>query len=255
MQAITNKKYKIYESLPRLFIALFIILLISQFFFWLRVEKIKPEAGIVPKLPSQKSVAALSFGDSQFYFRVNALRIENAGDSFGRFTALKEYNYDDLYKWFKLLDSLDEKSQYIPVLAANYYSQTPKVEDTRHIVKYLDEYASRDIDKYWWWMFQAIYIADVNLKDSNLALELANKMAQNKNDKAPIWTRQFPAFIKAKMGDDCGAFLIIKKILQEDSKIDAKEMGFMNHFIKERLENLKKKNFDPNKCKTLNENR
>lgn len=251
-----NAKFKYYQNLKHFFIVLFVLCFSLQFFFWLKAEKFKPGVGIVPSLPSEKTVAAMSFGDSQFYFRLNALRIENAGDSFGRFTSLKQYNYQDLYNWFKLLENLDPKSQYIPALAANYYSQTPNKEDTRYIVKYLDEYASRDIDQYWWWMFQALYIASATLKDNALALDLANKLSENKNPNAPIWTRQYPAFIKARMGDDCGAFLVINNILQEssgaDSKISPEELYFMHYFIKERLANLKEKNFDPRKCQMVN---
>ncbi len=248
-------KSKIYEHLRHFFIVIFILLFSLQFFFWLKAEKIKPDVNIVPKLPSAQAVAAFSFGDSQFYFRVNALRIENAGDSFGRFTPLKQYDYEELYKWFKLLDGLDSKSKYVPTLAANYYSQTQNKEDTRYVIQYLDEYASRDIDENWWWMFQAVYIANTTLKDNELALKLAYKLSENNNVRAPIWTKQFPAFIEAKMGEDCKAFIIINKILKDsegrENEIPAKEMDFMRYFIKERLENLKKKNFDPSQCKEI----
>ncbi len=245
-------KFKIYQNLHNFFIVGFLLCFILQIGFWFKSEQFKPDIYVVPPLPSNHSVAALSFGDEQFYFRVSALKIENAGDSFGRFTALKNYNYALLYDWFKLLDGLDHTSKYIPTLAAIYYSQTQNKEDTKYIVKYLDEYASGDIDENWWWMYQAFYIAHTTLKDNHLALKLAYKLSQNKNDKAPIWTRQLPAFVESKLGDDCSAFAVINKMLKDDvsgdKKISPKEMDFMRHFIKQRLEALKKKNFDPNKC-------
>jgi len=223
-----------------------------QFVFWFNTEQIKPNVHIVPPVPSLNSVRAFAFGDEQFYFRVLGLRIENAGDSFGRFSALKNYDYSKLYLWFKLLDNLDHKSIYIPTLASTYYSQTQKLQDTRYLAQYLDEFASKDIDKHWWWMFQAFNIANSTLQDYPLALKLAYKLSESKNEYIPEWARELPAFVHAKMGDDCNAFLFISKLLKDDEigkrKIRAEDMDFMKHFIKQRLDNLKKENFDPRKC-------
>ena len=246
-------RFKLYQNLNRIFISLFLLCFFGQFVFWLKTERIKPDVYIVPPLPSTSSVKAFSFGDEQFYFRILSLRIENAGDSFGRFSPLKNYDYSKLYQWFKILDSLDNQSIYIPSLAANYFSQTQRKEDTRYIVQYLDEFASRDIDKYWWWMVQAFYIANSTLKDKPLALKIAYKLSENKNEIAPIWTKQLPAFVHAELGEDCAAFLFIRKMIQDNEtgerKITPEEMEFMRYFIKDRLGKLKKQNFDPNQCR------
>ena len=246
-------KLKINYNLHRIFIGLFLLFFIGQFIFWHKTENIKPDIHVVPPLPSKHSVAALSFGDPQFYFRVKALAIENAGDSFGRFSALRDYDYALLYQWFKMLDGLDDKSSYIPSLAATYYSQTQNPYDTKYLIKYLEEYSSRDVDKYWWWMFQAFFMANNSLKDHEWALKLAKKLSLNENVDAPEWSRQLPAFVYKKMGKDCDAFLFVKKIIDDNDSgkkvIAAKEMDFMRLFIKETLERLKEKNFDPKSCK------
>ena len=244
---------KFHQNSEKIFIRSFLVFFIIQFFFWLKTENIKPNVNVVPPLPSKYSIPALSLGDDQFYFRVLAMKIQNAGDSFGRFTALKNYDYSKLYQWFKILDSLDDQSKFIPTLASYYYSQTQNIEDNIYIVKYLDEYASRDIDKNWWWMFQAIMIADTYLKDHKLALEMSYKLRDNKAKNAPLWTKQMPAFLHAKLGEDCAAFAIIQQVLKDDEKgirkIKPDEMDFMNHFIKNRLGKLKKKKFNPLQCR------
>jgi hypothetical protein len=246
-------RFTLYQNLNRIFISVFLLFLVLQFLFWLNSESVKPNVYIVPPVPSEKSIEALSLGDKEFYFRLLGLRIENAGDSFGRFTALRNYDYSKLYQWFKLLDTLDDRSIYIPALASNYYSQTQNHEDTRYIIQYLDEYASKDIDKYWWWMFQAFIIANSTLHDYPLALKLAYKLSENNNEQAPHWTKEMPAFVHSKMGDDCAAYLFISKILNEneksEKKIKAEDMDFMRHYISYILSDLKQKNFNVNQCK------
>jgi hypothetical protein len=183
---------------------------------------------------------------------VLALKIQNAGDTFGRFVPLKDYDYEKLYKWFKILDSLNNQSRIIPSIASYYYSQTQTPKDTIHLIKYLEEFASRDINKHWWWMYQASYMAKMVLKDLDLALELAYKLSQNQDKDAPLWTKQLPAFFHAKMGNDCESFFIINSILKDhDSgvkELEAQELNFMKHFIRERLATFSKKKFNPNKC-------
>jgi hypothetical protein len=114
----------------------------------------------------------MSLGDAQFYFRVLAIQLQNAGDSFGRFTALKNYDYSLLKKWFLLLDTMDAKSSLIPSLAAYYYSSTQTVADNRYLVEYLEENFTHDPPKKWWWLSQAAFMAKYKLQDKDLAIRL-----------------------------------------------------------------------------------
>lgn len=246
-------KLALYQKLDKIFYFGFLFCFLIQILFWFKTENIKPSVYVVPPLPNKYSIEALSLGDKEFYFRILASKIQNAGDTFGRFTPLKEYDYEKLYQWWKILDSLNDKSNLIPTLASYYYSQTQNIEDNIYIVKYLDEHSSKDLDKNWWWMYQAIYIANISLKDHQLALKLAYKLSKADVKKAPLWIKEMPAFIHSRYGEDCEAFAIISRLLKENEngihKIKAEELSFMNHFIKQRLVNLKKKGFDPLKCR------
>src|SRR2546423_1676052 len=81
-----------------------------QFGYWLGTKDIKPNMGIVPDVPGRVAMHALTFGDDEFYFRGFGLMIQNAGDTYGRFTALRYYDFNKLYLWFGLLDELDARS-------------------------------------------------------------------------------------------------------------------------------------------------
>lgn len=237
----------------KIFFWLFIATFCLQILFWQKTENIKPQFDIVPPAPSKHFIAGASLGDKEFLFRVLATRLQNSGDVFAGFVALKNYDYARIYQWLKALDDLNSKSDYTPALASYYYAQTQKKSDNKYIVKYLDEHASSDIDAKWWWLIQAIYIAQRDLNDLDYALKLAYKMSENNAKNAPLWTKEMPAFIYAKMGKDCAAFSIIEKIIKENEQglrqIKPDEMNFIRHFITDRLGDLKNKNFDPKKCR------
>ncbi len=211
------------------------VFIIMQVALWTKIKVYKPDFTIVPDVPSEISVKAFSFGDEQFYFRNLAFSLQNAGDTFGRFTALKKYNYVKLYNWFKLLDILDSRSNFVPSLAAYYYSQTQHVPDVKYVVRYLDESASRDLYHKWWWMGQAVYLANHKLKNKEWALELAKKLASTPRNDIPLWTKQMPAFIYEQMGEEEQAMAIIASIVNNTKKLDDGELNFMSYFITERL--------------------
>ena len=192
---------------------------------------------IVPDVPNERAINILALGDRQFYFRHLAFIIQNAGDSWGRFTALKDYNYPQLLEWFLLLDSLDSQSNFIPSLASYYYAQTQTKSDTIYIVEYLRQHANRNLRTKWWWLVQATYIANHILKDKQLALEIAYELTLVPRDvKMPLWARQMPAFIHEQLGEKDASKEIIINILENFDNLSDGELNFMEYFIRDRLE-------------------
>lgn len=215
-------------------IAALLLMLGCQLAVWSNTREVQPYFTIVPQVPTVRTVQALSLGDPQFYFRVLGLDIQNAGDGYGHFTALKEYDYAALSRWFSLLDELDNQSNFIPAMASYYYAQTPKAEDTRYIVDYLVKHYAHDPAKKWWWLVQAKYLADHRLNDKPLALKIAYMLADAPGD-LPVWARQMPAFVLEDMGEKEEALAIIQGILNSAENLSEGELNFMHYFIEERL--------------------
>jgi hypothetical protein len=106
-------------------------------------------------------------------------------------------------------------------------------------------------------LFQATFIAKRDLKNYDLSLKIANKLAQNQAKTAPLWTKKMPAFISAEMGNNCLALNIISHILQdyekqnntkENSQEIVKEINFMKFFIEKQIHLLKQQNFNAKQC-------
>lgn len=244
-----------FEKAYKIYFYLFVIFLLFQLFFWTKAQDIKVEIDIVPQVPNKYLVPVLSLGDEEFLFRALSYRLQNSGDVFAGFVSLRRYDYQRLYDWFIMLDSLNSTSHFIPYLASYYYAMTPNRQDTIHIVNYLSKRAKDDLDRNWWWLFQAVVIAKRELKDDAKALELAYQLSKTQAENAPLWVKQYPAFLLAQQGEACESFRVIERILAENEsglrQISVEEMSFMNHFISVRLAELKKSKFDPRKCKNL----
>ena len=223
------------HSLLRNWLAFF-LLLAAQLAFWQQTHTHKPAMEIVPAVPGEQTVKAISFGDSQAFFRLLALNLQNFGDTFGRFTALRDYDFERLLGWFRLMDSLDDQSNYVPTLASYYFSQSQNVSDVSYVVQYLREHSEHRIQQKWWWQAQAVYLASHKLKNSDLALELAKPLVEAKD--VPLWVNQLPAFIHEQRGEFEDAYAIMQHIQQNVKDIPPGELYFIRQFIDERLKAL-----------------
>lgn len=216
-----------------------ILLLIGVFALQIYVGKrnaeIVPTVGILSEVPSETSLMVSSLGDKQYYFRALAIDLQSAGDSFGRFTALQDYDYKVLRDWFLALDNLDYRSGILPALASYYYSNTQRVSDNQYIVEYLEKNFDKDPNEKWWWLVQAVGIAAYKMDDKVLAARLANKL-QVVTAQMPNWARELPALLYADLGEKELALKIIEDLANKYDNYSQGEINYMNYFIRKRLE-------------------
>ena len=216
---------------------LLLVFICLQLGYWYKTKDIKPEMEIVPNVPGREAVHALTFGDDQFYFRLLAFNLQNSGDTFGRSTSLRYYDFNKLYHWFNLLDELDAKSDMIPAMASTYFAQTQNTPDVRYVVDYLYTHSTRDVPKKWWWLVQAIYLSMHKLNDKDLALKVSKPLV---NSDVPAWAQQMAAVVREKRGEFEDALQIMETIKDNAKYIEDKDLKYMTYFIKERLEKLDK---------------
>jgi tetratricopeptide (TPR) repeat protein len=225
-----------------------VFIMLSQFALWHGIgswngtKSIRPGLEIVPAVPSKEMLKAFSFGDEEITFRYNGYMMQFLGDTFGRVTALKDYNYERLYRWWLLLDEINPISDLIVYVVGYYYGATQdKAADLPYVVDFLEQHADKHPELKWWWYYQAVYNAKYGLKDEKRALEIAHKLASLPKDvDMPIWTRQLEAFIYEGQGEYKQACDVIVNVVRDygDDKIAQGEMNFIFNFITERLRTL-----------------
>jgi hypothetical protein len=211
-------------------------LIIAAIINWRLTYHVTPRLEILPPVPTKLQAEAASLGDEQAYFRALALQLQMSGDTWGRFTPLKDYDYAELEKWLYLLDELDAKSNFSPSIAAYYYSNTQRSSDVIYLVNYLEHhYDNGDKNEKWWWLAQAVQLANYRLENRPLALRLAYKLSNSGVSKLPRWAQQMPIFIMEKMGEFEQALLFMKDFSKRHDDFSQGEINFMNYFIKNRL--------------------
>lgn len=217
--------------------ALLGLFVFAQLGFWYHTKDMKPEIGIVPDVPGKVAVQALTFGDKEFFFRLLSFNLQNAGDTYGRFTSLRYYDMNKLYHWWNLLDDLNAKSNMMPAMACYYFSQTQNTPDISYVVDYLYTHASRDVPHKWWWLVQSIYLAQHKLTDMDLALKVSKPLV---NPDVPAWAQQMAAVVREKRGEMEDALSIMETIRDNAKDIKDSDLKFMTYFIEERLGKLDK---------------
>lgn len=200
--------------------------------FWFSVKDIRGRWGNVPPAPERGSAAFFGLGDAQLAYRLTGLMIQNLGDSGGRVTALKDYNYDELTKWFYVEDSLDSHSDYIPYLAAYYFSAVQTPESFRPVLDYLSMVGQRSEGEKWRFLAQASFLARKDLKDMDKSVALANMLVHHKRQDLPEWTKYLPALILSQKGDKEASYdLIVELLRSSGDKLDPSEVNNMHYML------------------------
>lgn len=193
----------------------------------------------VPPAPTENSLAASFLGDKALAYRVWGLALQNFGNTGGNYEPLKNYNYTSLGQWFNLLDSMDPHSDFVPLLAAYYFSatQTP-LKQLPPVISYLEKVGSRPEGEKWRWLAQAMYLERHKMHNMNEALRLSKKLGDMYRPGMPAWTLQTQALITDKMGDKQAAYAMLKVMLStQTDQMDPAEVYFMVDYICRRILN------------------
>jgi hypothetical protein len=192
----------------------------------------------VPPVPSPRAATAMMLGDAQLAYRSGAMTLQNLGDSGGRVTPLKEYDYARLGQWFATLDALDPAADHVPMIAAYYFGATRVPGDIRYVIDYLEHAGDSPVAQKWRWLAHAAYLSRHRLNDMPRALDIAYKLARLEpldGRPLPLWARQMPALLLGEQGDRDAARALIMQMLMEDDHLHPNEVNFMRGYLSEQL--------------------
>ncbi len=211
---------------------IFLLFCIINCLFWVPNHKKQSSWANVPPIPSMETSKLFTLGDGQFAYRIYTIMLQNIGSTGGRGVALKQYDYAKLKDWFFLADNLDNQSDAMPMLAAQYFGAVDDKEKLNEIYDYLAVVGARPTGEKWRWLAHAVFIARHVAKDNEKALELAYILADNKNPKLADWAKQMPAFILQDQGQaDLSYNIMINILISNIETLHPNEINFMRDYI------------------------
>ena len=210
----------------------FVVALSVNVLFWKSSKDVHAQWLNVPPAPSAQKAAASGLSDAQFAYRMNGLMLQNLGSVGGQGINLRDYNYDELKKWFLVQDHLDERSNFIPLIAAHYYGAVDDASKLHNIFDYLEIVGSRPYGEKWRWLGHAVFLARYSLKDNEVALDLAETLAANKDPDIGMWAKQMPALIHQAEGNKEEAYAVMVNLLRDSlDEMHPNEINFMRDYI------------------------
>lgn len=199
--------------------AVLFVALLCNAVLWYSVRDHRHQWLNVPPAPSAFQAGLMALGDNQLAYRLFGFLLQNSGDTGGRVTAFRDYNYERLHSWFMMMHDLDPRGWFMPYLAAYYYGAIPdepgQDEKLAYVVDYLRVVGLHPSDRHWFWLAHAALIARYNMQDLDLALEIAREVQNLDQDELPLWAAQMPVFIHAAKGEEEAAHDMIMNVLRE----------------------------------------
>jgi hypothetical protein len=184
-------KFGLPRRVPFVWIGL-IAFLLAQLGYSQSVRPLRPAIEEMPFPVSDLGLKALALGDDQFLFRYLARWLQDVGDGGGRVRPLVEYDYDRVVDWLKVLDRLDERSDYSFQLAARYFGAVMEPNlgpaRVRKIVLYFRACALADPARRWPELVWAAERTRRVVKDPELSGLIAGDLvALRDNPRVPPW--------------------------------------------------------------------
>jgi hypothetical protein len=224
----------------RLVSILLLLAFFTQVFLWSYTRHIQPSWINVPPPPSAIGAAGIGLGDKQLAYRAYGITMQSLGDKNVKSAALSDLNYVRLGKWFDVMDLLEPKSNFMPMMVAYYFASTNDLDQLDPVIEYLRRVGLRDahMHKKWRWLVNAIFFAKHKQKDTDKALAMAYELSAlaDKGVELPIWAVNMPAMIKLEQGDKQSAYQMTIRILQDGAEdMHPNEVNFMIDYLCNRI--------------------
>ena len=206
--------------------ALLFLAVIISVLSWFSVRHVQSRWTNVPPAPGKVSLVGSALGDQQLAYRMVGVMLQNLGDTGGRSTPLRNYDYAELSKWLHLTNELDTRSNFVPYLAAMYFGSVDVPENLPPLLEYLHLMGQNPGGEHWRWLAHATYLARFQLNDLDLALKYARTLAAIPRDDMPAWTKQMPAFILNAKGNKEEALAVMVQIIKSgEGKLEQSELN------------------------------
>ncbi len=185
-----------------------------------------PAAGSAPlaSAPPAAGLRAVDLGEHTALSKLLMLWLQ-ARDGNAAWGAL---DYGRLLTWLQTILDLDPRAQYSLMAAARIYTFVPDSSRQRLMLDWIYQEFPRDPARRWPWMVHAAIVAKHRLGDLPLALKYSQTISDISGKWAiPGWARQMHIFLLQDAGDNAGAAVALRALLESGTVSNPVEKRFL----------------------------
>lgn len=170
----------------------------------------------------------LAMGSEQLFSYLLAIRLQLHDNQSGRHIRYRYIDYYLLINWLDEIHQLNPRSEYPMMLASRVYSQTKDKQRLRLILNYIDRAFMAEPQLHWRHQAEATVIAKHQLDDLELALQMAQRLADlPQSILMPRWARDMQFLLLGELNEFESALVIIDALLKSDAVNDPDEKRFL----------------------------
>lgn len=218
----------------------FAVLLCLVFSFATQVfvarQRLGPEINTVA-LPAPPQIGALrvvALGEPGLLARLMMLWLQAFDYQPGISLSFQDLDYAHLEQWLERAVALDPELSYPLLAAARLYGEVSDPQRQRRMLAFVGRHFERDPVRHWQWMAHAVFVAKHRIKDSRLALELAQRLARlGGHADIPSWVSQMHIFVLEDVGELESAKVLLGGLLESGEITDSHEQWFLSERLAE----------------------
>jgi len=229
-------------SCPNSLLLAFAVIFVVQILSHQLIEKSRDSHYQPLRQPESASwYLQLSSGSTQLMSYLLVLHLQLHDNQLARHILYRKLNYSRLISWLHRIQQINPASDYPAMLAARVYSQTRDKTKLRLLLTAQMEMFQRNPQLNWRWLAESSVIAKHQLGDLDIALQMANLLANQPDEiKMPRWARDIHFLLLGENNRYEDGIIIIRGLLQSGEINDPDEV----RFLKEKLSYFQQKAFN-----------
>jgi len=171
---------------------------------------------------------SIAMGSEQLLGYLLAVRLQLHDSQAGQHFVYSQIDYHVLIDWLEQITLVSPGTEYPMLLSSRIYTTTRDHQRLRLILDFIQRRFDDNPQLHWRRLAEASVIAKHRLADLELALKLAEKIAQQPTHlKIPPWARDIQFLLLADLNELESAIAIVQSLLQTSAVHDPDERRFL----------------------------
>lgn len=216
-------------GLPRpLWFGFLLLLAVQLWYHRLDQQRFETSYQALGKPLSARAYRHAAMGSEQLLGYLLAIRLQLHDNQAGQHFRYSLIDYEVLIEWLDRITEVSPGTEYPMLLASRVYTSTGDQARLRAILGFIQRRFDDAPQLHWRRLAEASVIARHKLEDLELALAMAEKLAQQPASvEMPNWARDFEFLLRAELNELESAIALIQALLQTDAIHDPDEKRFL----------------------------